>query len=134
MADVVEVAMELQLAGIIATNTTIAREGALQQVENNGGLSGKPLRSRATQVMRFLYRQTRVKMPLIGVGGIASAQDAYERIRAGASLVQIYTALVYEGPLLPRRINTDLLKLMERDGVTNLSEVVGSLAGSDAKT
>ena len=126
MADVVEVALVQQIAGIIATNTTIAREGALQHVENNGGLSGKPLRARAVEVMRFLYRQTQGKLPLIGVGGIATAEDAYERFQAGASLVQIYTALVYEGPLLPRCINANLLKLMERDGVKHISEVIGS--------
>ncbi len=126
MADVVEVALEKQLAGIIATNTTIAREGALSNVESNGGLSGKPLRSRATEVIRFLYRCTGGKLPLIGVGGISSAEDAYERLQAGASLIQLYTGLVYEGPFLPKRINQGLLKLMERDGVKHISELVGT--------
>ena len=125
MADVVEVALREELAGIIATNTTLAREGALQTAESNGGLSGKPLRHRANEVMRFLYRCSEGKLPLIGVGGIFSADDAYERIQSGASLVQIYTGLVYEGPLLPRRINQGLLKRMERDGVKHISEVIG---------
>ena len=128
MEDVVEVALTQQLAGIIATNTTISREGALENVENNGGLSGKPLRSRATEVIRFLYRHTQGKLPLIGVGGIFSAEDAYERIQAGATLVQIYTGFVYEGPLLPRRINDGLLKLMERDDIKNISELIGATA------
>ena len=126
MADVVEVVLEKQLAGIIATNTTIAREGAVSGVEANGGLSGKPLRPRATEVIRFLYRCAEGKLPLIGVGGIFSAEDAYERLRAGASLIQLYTGLVYEGPFLPKRINQGLLKLMERDGVKHISELVGT--------
>ena len=125
MEDVAAVALEEGLAGIIATNTTIARDGVMAQTQNSGGVSGRPLKSRATQVMRFLYAHTRGRLPLIGVGGIASGQDAYERIRAGASLVQIYTGLVYEGPTLPRRVNRELLKLMERDGVTHLSDIVG---------
>lgn len=126
MADVVEVVLEKKLSGIIATNTTLAREGALSTVEANGGLSGKPLRARATEVIRFLYRCTEGKLPLIGVGGIFSAEDAYERLRAGASLVQLYTGLVYEGPYLPKRINQGLLKLMERDGVKHIFELVGT--------
>ncbi len=126
MIDVAEVAQELQLAGIIATNTTIGRTGAVSGIEQNGGLSGKPLRERATEVIRFLYKETQGRVPLIGVGGIASAEDAYERIRAGASLVQIYTALVYEGPMLPRHVNRGLLKLMARDGVQNIAEIVGT--------
>lgn len=126
MEDVVEVALSERLAGIIATNTTLAREGVGQNVESSGGLSGKPLRHRANEVIRFLYRCSQGKIPLVGVGGISSAEDAYERLRAGASLVQIYTGLVYEGPLLPRRVNQGLLKLMERDGVKHISETVGT--------
>lgn len=122
---VAEVARDLKLAGIIATNTTIAREGPVAGVQETGGLSGKPLRDRATEVLRLLYRKTQGQMPLIGVGGIFSAEDAYARIRAGATLIQIYTALVYEGPFLPQRINEGLLRLMDRDGVTNLQEIRG---------
>jgi dihydroorotate dehydrogenase len=125
MNDVAEVALELNLAGLIATNTTIAREGALESVQQAGGLSGKPLRDRATEVIRMLYRRTEGHLPLIGVGGIFTAEDAYARFQAGASLVQFYTALVYEGPYLPRHINQGLLRLMERDGVGHISEVVG---------
>ena len=124
--DVVSVAFETKLAGIIATNTTIAREGALSQAEASGGLSGKPLRERACEVLRGLHRRTQGQIPLIGVGGIFSGEDAYTRIKAGASLIQIYTGLVYEGPYLPRRINDTLLKLMERDGVKHLSELIGT--------
>ncbi len=126
--DVAEVALEQGVAGIIATNTTIAREGALSEVQQVGGLSGKPLRDRATEVIRALYRRTEGRLPLIGVGGIFTAEDAYARLQAGASLVQLYTALVYEGPYLPRRINEGLLRLMARDGVGHISEVVGTEA------
>ncbi len=125
MADIVEVALEVGLAGIVATNTTIAREGAMAAVEQTGGVSGAPLRERATEVIRFLHRATEGKLPLIGVGGIASAEDAYARMRAGASLIQLYTAMVYEGPFLARHINAGLLRLMQRDGVAHISEIVG---------
>lgn len=126
MEDVVAVALELGLAGIIATNTTIRREGSVADVEQNGGLSGKPLRERANEVIRFLYRCSEGKLPLIGVGGIFTPEDAYERIRSGASLLQLYTSLIYEGPYLPRTLNEGLLRLMERDGVGHLSELVGT--------
>lgn len=125
MAEVVEVVIEAGITGIIATNTTIAREGVVSHVEQTGGLSGKPLKDRAATVIRQLYRMTEGKIPLIGVGGIFTAQDAYERIRAGASLVQVYTGMVYEGPFVARHINVGLIKLMERDGVETLAELVG---------
>ncbi|MCW3054979.1 MAG: dihydroorotate oxidase [Chthonomonadales bacterium] len=126
MDDVVDVALELGLAGIIATNTTIRREGSVSDVEQTGGLSGKPLKERANEVIRFLYRRSEGKLPLIGVGGIFTAEDAYERIRSGASLLQLYTSMIYEGPYLPRTLNEGLLRLMERDGVGHLSELVGT--------
>ncbi len=132
MEDVAEVALELQLAGIIATNTTIRRDGPTAHVESVGGLSGKPLRDRAATVIRFLHCRTQGRIPLIGVGGIFTAEDAYARLRAGASLVQIYTGLIYEGPYLPRRINEGLLKLMERDGVNRVADIVGIDAGRSA--
>lgn len=130
MDDVVEVALEQGLAGIIATNTTIAREGRVSGLQESGGLSGRPLRDRAQDVMRYLYRRTEGRLPLIGVGGIFTAEDAYERIQAGASLVQIYTGFIYEGPTLPRRINEGLLRLMKRDGVGHISEIIGVKAKS----
>lgn len=126
MDDVVAVALEQGLAGIIATNTTIARENTAGNLAETGGLSGKPLKERANTVMRYLYRRTEGRLPLIGVGGIATAEDAYERIKSGASLVQFYTAMVYEGPYLARCINRGLLRLMERDGLSHLSELVGT--------
>jgi dihydroorotate dehydrogenase len=105
-------------AGIIATNTTLDR-GAVaghRRAAEQGGLSGEPLRKRALEVCRLLFKAIRV--PIVGVGGIATAEDAYERIRAGASLIQLYTALIYEGPSLPARIHSGLAALLRRDGVT----------------
>lgn len=124
--DVTEVALEVGIAGIIATNTTIDRPGTAARVTEAGGLSGRPLRDRANAVLQYLYRRTEGQLPLIGVGGIFTPEDAYERIRSGASLVQLYTALIYEGPFLPRALNEGLLKLMDRDGVKTIAELVGT--------
>jgi len=129
MDDVVAVALDLGIAGIVATNTTIAREGALAQASEAGGLSGRPLRERATEVVRYLYRRLEGRLPIIGVGGISTPEDAYARLQAGASLLQLYTGLIYEGPFLPRALNTGLLRLMERDGVGHVSDLVGVTAG-----
>jgi dihydroorotate dehydrogenase len=126
MEDLVKVAVAQELAGIIATNTTIGRPGfATPGTLQEGGLSGRPLRERANEVMRFLYRASQGRIPLIGVGGIDSAESAYERIRSGASLVQLYTGMIYEGPYLAKRINQGLLKLLQRDGVASICDVVG---------
>jgi dihydroorotate dehydrogenase len=116
------------LDGIIATNTTIGREGLMTSTAEPGGLSGRPLRQRSTEVVRYLYRQGQGRLPIIGVGGIFSADDAYEKICAGASLVQVYTGLIYRGPSLPRHINAGLVRLLQRDGLTHLSEAIGSAA------
>lgn len=124
--DILEVALDIGIAGVIATNTTIDRAGISTSDTQSGGLSGRPLRDRANEVLRYLYRRTMGSLPLIGVGGIFTAEDAYERIRSGASLVQLYTALIYEGPFLPRAINEGLLKLMDRDGVKSIAELVGT--------
>lgn len=123
--DVVEVALENGLAGLIATNTTIAREGATAEMELPGGLSGKPLCEKSLEVLRYLYRQLQGRLPIIGVGGISSAEEAYARIKAGASLVQVYTGMIYEGLFLPRKINQGLLRLMERDGIKSTTDAVG---------
>ena len=110
--------------GIIATNTTVDRGPVVDhpRAVEQGGLSGAPLRERALNVCRLLYRS--VSIPIVGVGGIFNAEDAYARIRAGASLVQVYTALVYEGPGLPRRISRGLAALLRRDGLS-LAQAVG---------
>ncbi len=121
-----DTAMECGMAGIVATNTTISREGSLANYPESGGLSGRPLKERALNVLRVLYRHCGSTIPLIGVGGIGTAEDAYERIRAGASLVQIYTAMIYNGPYTAKSINLGLLDLMARDGFKSVSEVVGA--------
>ncbi len=123
---IVEAVQTCELDGIIATNTTIGREGLTTPAPEPGGLSGRPLRHRSTEAVRYLYRRAQGGIPIIGVGGIFSAEDAYEKICAGASLVQLYTGLIYRGPGLPRHINVGLVRLLQRDGFTHLSEAVGS--------
>ena len=90
-----------------------------------GGLSGAPLKGKALASLREMYRLTEGRIPIVGVGGISSGADAYERVRAGASLVQVYTALAYEGPGLAQRINEDLATLLERDGFVCVADAVG---------
>jgi dihydroorotate dehydrogenase len=128
--EILELAGPRQLAGIVATNTTIARPAAraaeLQRIySETGGLSGKPLRARSTEVIRHLHRQTRGKLPIIGVGGIFTAADAWEKITAGASLVQIYTGLVYEGPAITCGIVTGLKARLQERGIARLEQAVG---------
>jgi len=132
--EIVELVGPRQLAGIVATNTTITRpattEVRLQQVyAETGGLSGRPLRARSTEVIRHLCRQTKGAVPIIGVGGIASAADAWEKITAGASLVQVYSGLVFEGPGLVRDIVQGLRWRMEVEGLKDLRQAVGVNAG-----
>ncbi len=116
------------IAGITVCNTTTARPDSLTSPDRHerGGLSGKPLFARSTELLRHVYRVTGGNIPLIGVGGVFSGADAYAKIRAGASLVQLYTALVYEGPGLIARIKNDLAALLAADGFTSLSDAVGS--------
>ena len=106
--DVVEIVMETGIAGLIATNTTLSRDGLLSDpsvTQEAGGLSGKPVRDRSTEVIAYIHKKSKGKIPMIGVGGIHSAKDAIEKLRAGASLVQIYTGFIYEGPGLIQEIN-----------------------------
>jgi dihydroorotate dehydrogenase len=128
--EAVAIAVEEGAAGIVATNTTISRDGlrtGASRVEalGAGGISGAPLRDRALHLVRRIHSITHGRVPIVGVGGIATAEDAWERILAGASLVQLYTAFVYEGPSLVRRINRGLLRRMRREGVRSLDELVG---------
>jgi dihydroorotate dehydrogenase len=128
--EIVELALARELAGIVATNTTINRpeskDTTVQRVyAETGGLSGRPLRSRSTEIIHHLHRQTKGKLPIIGVGGIFDAADAWEKITAGASLVQIYTGLVYRGPGIVKEIVSGLLEQMEENGFKTLSEAVG---------
>jgi dihydroorotate dehydrogenase len=119
------------LAGIVATNTSTSRptssDPQLQRVyAESGGLSGRPLRSRSTEVIRHLYRQSKGRVPIIGVGGIFSEADAWEKICAGATLLQVYTGLVYEGPGLARSIVGGLTARLQERGMSSLVEAVGS--------
>ena len=128
--EILELVGPRNIAGIVATNTTITRpssnDPAVQKVyAEAGGLSGKPIRTRSTEVVRHLYRQTQGKVPIIGVGGIFTADDAWEKIAAGASLVQIYTGLVYEGPGITRRIVSGLKARLKAEGMSDLRQAVG---------
>ncbi|WP_414657167.1 quinone-dependent dihydroorotate dehydrogenase [Deinococcus sp. VB343] len=112
--------------GLIISNTTLSRDGLTHpNREQAGGLSGRPLTGRSTELVRDAYRLTRGRVPMVGVGGIFSAEDAYTKLQAGADLVEVYSALIYKGPGLVRDINTGLVRLLERDGVRNVAEVVG---------
>ncbi len=122
--DVLDVIRRCAIDGIIATNTTVGREGLSVETFEAGGMSGKPIRDRATEVIRYIHTKNPL-LPIVGVGGIFTAEDAYEKIRAGASLVQIYTGFIYGGPFAVQRINRGLAKLVKRDGFKNISEAVG---------
>ena len=111
LLDIIDIVKTTQIAGVIATNTTISREGLKSEnKEETGGLSGKPLKDRSTEVIRFLSVKSNKAFPIIGVGGIHSAADALEKLEAGASLIQLYTGFIYEGPGLIKRINQEILK------------------------
>ena len=125
LAPIVDIARTRGVAGLVATNTTIERTGLATPVREEGGLSGAPLRDRATAVIRRLRARAGAALPIIGVGGIFTAADAYTKIRAGASLVQIYTGMIFEGPRLAHRIGRGLLELLRRDGFAHLREAVG---------
>ncbi len=128
IADVAELALQFRLDGIVATNTTIARPETLRSLNRGetGGLSGAPLFEHSTAVLKQLYGHVGGRLPLIGVGGISSGAQAYAKIRAGASAVQLYSALVYEGPGLVTRIKRELAALLKRDGFRNVAEAVGT--------
>lgn len=111
LRDIIDIVAETKIAGVIATNTTISRDGLQSKNQSQtGGLSGKPLTDRSTEVIRFLSQQSNKAFPIIGVGGIHSAQDAIVKLEAGASLVQLYTGFIYEGPALIAQINKAILK------------------------
>ncbi|PSB33986.1 dihydroorotate dehydrogenase (quinone) [Chlorogloea sp. CCALA 695] len=134
IADIIKVAQVQQLAGIIATNTTIRRDNLQTQViattgksvhEENGGISGLPVKNRSTEVIRFIYSETKGQLPIIGVGGIFTAADAWEKITAGASLLQVYTGWIYEGPLMVRRILIGLQEKLLEHQLTSVSQAIG---------
>jgi dihydroorotate dehydrogenase len=128
------VSQQYNLSGIVATNTTIKREGLKTQIlaatgkpitEEAGGISGKPLRNRSTEVIKFIYQETEGKLPIIGVGGIFDTESAWEKITAGASLLQFYSGWVYEGPWVVKEILTGLTQKLAEYGFNHISEAVG---------
>jgi dihydroorotate dehydrogenase len=125
---IARIAIDKQLGALVVSNTTITRPATLRShhAGETGGLSGAPLRALALARLRDFRKATGGAIPLVGVGGIATAADAWERIRAGASLVQLYSAMVYEGPGLGARIARGLVPLMRRDGFASIAEAVGS--------
>ena len=121
-----EKVLSSKIDGLIISNTTISRDSISTDTLQKGGLSGKPIFDISTKQLRMAYKYTNGKIPLIGVGGVDSAEKAYEKIKNGASLIQLYTGLVYNGPNLIKDINEDLSSLIERDGYSNISEAVGA--------
>jgi dihydroorotate dehydrogenase len=125
--EIIEVVETEKLTGIVATNATAFMRDALKSPlgREPGGLSGRPITAMVTDFVSHIYKNTRGRLPIIGVGGIFNAEDAYDKIRAGASAVQIYTGFVYEGPAAVKRINQGLIRLLERDGFKSVAEAVG---------
>ena len=116
LMDIIDIVEQTRIAGVIATNTTITREGLTSEKKVEiGGLSGRPLTQRSTEVIRFLAEKSQHRFPIIGVGGIHTPEDALEKLRAGASLVQIFTGFIYEGPSLIKRINKAIIKRMKNE-------------------
>jgi len=130
---IVEVIERLKIDGIIATNTTVSRDNLRTDAQRvaacgEGGLSGRPLKDTSTRMIATLYELTGGRIPLIGVGGIFTAEDAWEKIAAGASLVQLYTGFIYQGPRIVQQINEGLARILEREGFANLEEAIGCRA------
>lgn len=134
-ADIAAVAMSEGLDGMVVSNTTLARPDSLRGAAKGetGGLSGKPLFTASTALLARMYRATEGRLPLIGVGGVSSGADAYAKIRAGASLVQLYSAFAYQGPGLIRQMKTDLAALLAKDGFASVAEAVGVDAQKDTQ-
>ncbi len=132
---ILNLAKAYQIAGIVATNTTTGRNGLKTIIlpetgkaisQEDGGISGAPLTSRSTEMIRFIYQFTKGELPIIGVGGIFTAEDAWEKIQAGASLLQVYTGWIYQGPWLVPQVLGGLLNILEKSGYSNISQAVGT--------
>ena len=125
--ELAEASLEAGIDGLILTNTTLDRPDFLPDDFKNqmGGLSGKPLTEKSTNVIGNFYRLTDGKIPLIGAGGVSTGADAYAKIRAGASLVQVYTGMIYEGPQIAQKINKELTELLKKDGFSSISDAIG---------
>uniref|UniRef100_A0A671TQN6 Dihydroorotate dehydrogenase (quinone), mitochondrial n=1 Tax=Sparus aurata TaxID=8175 RepID=A0A671TQN6_SPAAU len=126
--DIADVVTELGVDGLMVTNTTVSRPETLQDANKSevGGLSGQPLKDLSTDSVREMYNLTKGKVPIVGIGGVASGQDALDKIRAGASLVQLYTALTYQGPPIVTKIKRELEQLLKEQGFRSVSEAVGA--------
>lgn len=134
IASIIEIIKQHKIAGIIATNTTIRRDGLKTKIisktgkpvtEEAGGISGAPLTQRSTEIIKFIWQETEGKLPIIGVGGIFTAEDAWDKITAGASLIQVYTGWVYQGPVMVKQILQGLLKKLDERGLNSISEAIG---------
>ena len=125
--EIAETLLKAKVDGVILSNTTLDRPDYLSENfrGKKGGLSGDPVREKSTAIIRNFYKLTGKKLPIIGVGGISTAEHAYEKIKAGASLVQLYSGIIYQGPEIANKINAELLNLLDRDGFTNISEAIG---------
>jgi len=132
---ILNLAKAYQIAGIVATNTTIGRNGLKTIIlpetgkaisQEDGGISGAPLARRSTEMIRFIYQFTKGELPIIGVGGIFTAEDAWEKIQAGACLLQVYTGWIYQGPWLVPQVLGGLLNILEKSGYSNISQAVGT--------
>jgi len=125
--EIIEVVQQVKLTGIVATNATAFMREGLKSPNGPepGGLSGRPITAMVTKFISHIYEITQGRLPIIGVGGIFNAQDAYDKIKAGANAVQIYTGWIFEGPGAVKRINKGLLRLLERDGLKHISQAVG---------
>ena len=128
LRDIALISLANNIDGLILTNSTTKRESNLISInkEKKGGLSGKPLYDNSNIILKKMYELTNGNIPLIGVGGISSGRDCYEKIKSGASLIQLYTALVYYGPNLINSMKSDLVDLIKTDGYKNVSEVIGN--------
>ncbi|MES2223303.1 MAG: quinone-dependent dihydroorotate dehydrogenase [Patescibacteria group bacterium] len=125
--EILEVCDKNNIDGVIAVNTTLERTGLKTIINEKGGLSGLPLKDRATEIIAFIHKEA-PNLPIIGVGGVFTAEDAYEKIRAGASLIQVYTSFIYEGPSLAKKLNLGLLELLTRNNKDTLADVRKDIA------
>ncbi|HEY8559885.1 MAG TPA: quinone-dependent dihydroorotate dehydrogenase [Pyrinomonadaceae bacterium] len=123
---IVDIAQRLDLSGIIATNTTVSRENLKTQISETGGLSGRPVREKSNEVIKKIYRYANGKLPIVGVGGVFTARDAFEKIACGASLVQAYTGFIYRGISFAHDVNAGLLRILKEKGFADLDEAVGA--------
>ena len=130
LESIIDVSLRANVAGIIATNTTVTRTGLKTSADRvqalgEGGLSGAPLHKRSTEAISTIFRATGARLPIVGVGGVFTAEDAWAKISAGASLVQLYTGFIYEGPGIVKRINEGLAEILDREGFKSLDDAIG---------